>query len=111
MTETTVSMEEQTAAVLRELGIPVHRIGFTLLCTAVPYYRADVTRSLSKEVYPYAAERFGCRDPQAVEQAIRAVIQSAFLTGDRAAWERYFPRIRKAPSNKRFIASIAQVLK
>ena len=99
MTDTDISMEEQTASIIGELGIPVHLIGSSLLCAAVPYYRADVTRSLSKEVYPHASERLGCGSVQAVEQAIRAVIQAAFTSGDRDVWERYFPGIRKAPSN------------
>ena len=47
MTDTDISMEEQTASIIGELGIPVHRIGSSLLFAAVPYYRADVTRSLS----------------------------------------------------------------
>ena len=110
MTDTTVTMEAQTASIIRELRIPVHRIGYSLLCAAIPYYRADVTRSLSKEVYPYAAERFGCVNEQAVEQAIRAVIRTAFTLGDKDAWERYFPGIRKAPTNKQFIATVAQRL-
>ena len=96
--------------ILHELGIPVHRIGFRLLCMAVICYCMDDTQSLTKELYPTVARYFGYTDWHPVEHAIRLVILQAWDSHATHAWAYYFPYCRKPPSNKLFFATIVEYL-
>ena len=96
--------------ILHELGIPVHRVGFRMLCMAVVCYCLDDSQSLSKELYPAIARNFGYTDWHPVEQAIRLVILQAWHSQAANAWEYYFPHCRKPPSNKLFFATIVEHL-
>ena len=106
-----LTREEQVVQMLRELNIPIHRIGYQQLCIAIPYFRTDTTKTLSKDVYPYVASKSGNINPLAVEHSLREVIHAAYESCDTQVWESYFPRIRKIPSNKQFIATLAERLK
>lgn len=103
-------MQSQTKQMLHELGFPCHRIGYYQLLLAIPKYSLDCRQSLSKEVYTYVADYWGYSDWRAVEHAIRIVILQTWLSRDPRAWDRYFPGLRKAPSNKLFIATLAERL-
>lgn len=92
---------------LRELGIPVHRIGYRQLCMAIPLYSQDVTQSITKELYPSIASQFGYSDWHPVERAIRSAICVAWERRDPNLWNRYFPGYSKVPSNKIFILELA----
>ena len=96
---------------LMELGIPLHRVGCKALCSAIPRFRDDDMQTLSKELYPAVAAELGCSDWRAVEHAIRDVIVCAWKRRDPAVWAKYFPGCRKPPSNKRFIATLAQFVR
>jgi hypothetical protein len=50
-------------------------------------------------------------DWRAVEFAIRKTILSAWENRDPEKWEVYFPGITKAPTNKQFVATLAQRIK
>lgn len=96
--------------ILRSLGIPIHRIGYKHLCIAIPYYAEGNTHSLTKELYPYVAEHVSHMSWRSVEGDIRSVILDAWNRRDQAVWELYFPGSTKAPSNKLFIATLAEYI-
>lgn len=104
----TVSVYEHTIDLLNEFRFPVHRIGCKQLRIAIPMYAEDSTQCLTKNIYPHIGKVLNCSDWRAVEHSIRDVIVCAWENGDRAAWDKYFPEYKKPPSNKVFIATIAE---
>lgn len=108
---TAIPPQEQVTEMLHELALPKHRRGYSCLCIGLPRFAEDTTQSLTKELYPYIAETFDYPDWRAVEHAIRDVIQAAWESRDPAVWEEYFPNQNKVPSNKRFIAALAERIK
>lgn len=103
-----VQQNLSTAYVLRELGIPVHRIGYNQLCLAIARYSQDPAQILTKEVYPFVSSYYGYSDWHPVEHSIRLAILYAWNNGNPDAWARYFPGLQKSPSNKQFIATISE---
>lgn len=99
---------EQAGKVMRELGIQTRLLGYRYLCIAIPRFAVGDIQSMSKELYPYVAEQADCADSRAVEHAIRYVITEAWAHRDTEEWGHYFPRQEKSPSNKEFIATLAQ---
>lgn len=107
-----VDLQEAIIMMLHELGISIHRLGYVYLSIAVPCYAADNTQSLSKELYPYVAKRLDKYTQwYAVERSMRMVILEAWGRRDPVVWERYFPRQKKVPSNKLFIAVLAEKIR
>lgn len=106
--ETPLSPREQTARMMQELRIPVHRIGYRELALGIPHYREQNMQSLSKELYPWLGRQFGNITTEAVEHAIREAIHRGWENRDPAIWETYFPGTVKPPSNKQFIATLAE---
>ena len=104
-------LQEDTVKMLHSLHISVHRQGYKALLLAIPCYALDCDQSLSKEVYPYVAQRLSYADWHGVERAIRLVILDAWERRNPAIWEDCFPGQRKAPTNKQFIAVLAQRLR
>ena len=102
---------EATHQMLTDLNISVHRRGYQQLCVGIPRFALDNTQSLTKELYPYIASRFGNSDWQAVEHSIRLVLLEAWDSGNREVWEDYFPYCHRPPTNKQFIATLAERLK
>lgn len=109
--ETSPAHLDQTKQMLNELRLQIHRGGYSCLCVGVPRFKQDMRQVLSKELYPYIASEIGNITPEAVEQAIREVIHDAWEHRAQAIWEKYFPGAQKAPSNKQFIATLAEYLK
>lgn len=107
----TVVPEDVICHILLSLQFPAHRIGFQQLCLAIPQFARDTTQSLTKDLYPYIAKAMGYEDWRAVEHSIRDVIAKAWEKGDRQIWELYFPGAETAPSNKRFIATMARFIR
>ena len=107
----TQSTLEQTRQMLRDLRIPVYRNGYRHLCMAIPMYAQDDRLWFSKDLYPALAKYFGYASWKAVERTIRFTITSAWEYRDPAVWEAYFPHCQEAPSNKQFIATLADRLK
>lgn len=95
---------------LHELSIAVHRVGHKHLTIAILRYAQDDTQSLTKEIYPHVAKCLGYSDWRAIEHSIRVSIMHGWFDRDPKVWERYFPGLKKAPSNKLFIATLAQQL-
>lgn len=100
-----------TRTILRELEIPVHQNGYVQLCIGLPRFALTPKQSLSKELYPYIAAEFGGVTAGDVEASIRRAVKNGWKHGNPEAWERYFPRQDKAPSNLVFIATLAEYLK
>ena len=99
-----------TARILLELNIPAHRMGYLQLRIAIPAFATNKQQSLAKELYPHIADAVGCIDCRAVEHAIRRVIKDAWKHRNREIWAYYFPGYLYAPSNKQFIATLAEYL-
>lgn len=110
-TSTARTHQEQVIQMLHELSFPIHRLGYKQLCIGIPRFALDDTQSLSKDLYPFLADYFGVSDWRAVDSTIRDVILTAWETGDTNVWAQYFPSLRKPPSNKQFIATLAERLK
>lgn len=102
---------EPTASMLHELQVGVHRLGYRQLNIAIPCFALDDSQSLTKELYPYVAGCFGYADWHPVEHSIRTAILDAWARRDTGVWEKYFPNQKKPPSNKQFIAVLAERLK
>lgn len=102
---------ENASEILHELRFGVHRLGYQQLLVLIPRYVQDSRQSLSKELYPYAAEYFGYTSWKPVEHAVRLSIRDAWERRIPGAWEEYFPGVQKVPSNKQFIAVLAEVAK
>lgn len=106
-----LTLSHITYPILHQLRFGVHRIGYKQLLILIPYYVLDDTQSFTKELYPRVAKEFYCSSYQAVEHAVRVAIVDAWQRRDPAVWEKYFPRLEKPPTNKQFIAAIAQWVK
>ena len=96
---------------LRDLNFAVHRTGYRHLITAIIRYTQDDSQCLSKEIYPHVARSFGYSDWRAVEHSIRTSIHQAWRHRDPAVWNSYFPGLPHPPTNKHFIATLAEMLK
>lgn len=100
-----------TIVLLHELGLSTHRLGYKYLTVAIPCYVQDGEQSLSKEIYPYVGRCFHFAHWRSVERSIRSVITDGWEHRDPEVWERYFPRQEKAPTNKQFMAVLAERLR
>lgn len=103
--------QDITQTQLLRLGLPPHRAGFAQLRVGIPLFAQDEHQLLKKELYQAIAELCGNDNTEQVERAIRQVIKEAWQHRDKAVWEEYFPGSEKAPSNKKFIAVLAQQLR
>ena len=112
ITEKTISAahQEQTRAMLHQLAFPVHRNGYKQLCIAIPLFALDPFQNLAKELYPHVADYLNFTDGCAVEHCIRDSILYAWKNGEPEVWTTYFPNLTKAPSNKRFLSTLAERL-
>ena len=104
-------LQDDTIKILHHLRISIHRLGYKYLTIAIPCCAINGTQSLSKEIYPYVARCLGYTDWHGVERAIRMVILDAWVQRDMETWEEYFPNEKKVPTNKRFIAVLAERLR
>lgn len=107
-----VDLQDDTITMLHELGVSIHRLGYVYLSIAVPCYAINNTLSLSKEIYPHVAKQLDKYTKwYAVERSIRMVILEAWKRRDPDVWELYFPGQKKVPSNKQFIAVLAEKIR
>lgn len=104
-------MQEITSRILHELRFGVHRLGYKQLLLLIPYYALDDNQSFTKELYPYAANHFGYAAWQPIEHTVRDAISNAWERRDPMVWEKLFPGMKRPPSNKQFIATIAERIK
>ena len=99
---------KSVANLLISFGIQPSRIGFKQLQMAIVLYIEDPLQSLSKGLYPKIAERFGSSSKN-IERSIRAAITTAWETRNKDTWN-IFQDYSTPPSNKLFIATLAQML-
>lgn len=103
--------QARAATHLTALGINPGRDGGLQLRIGIPLFAQDPSQRLGKELYPSIVARCGnCGNTQDVEYTMRDAIQKAWALRDEALWERYFPGATRYPSNKRFIARLAQLI-
>lgn len=105
------AIPEQVLHDLRKLNIPMYLSGYQCLCVAIPRFAQDISQPMCSELYPEVAKALGYTDWRAVEFAIRRVIMSAWKSRNAHIWSEYFPGIAKVPTNKQFIATLAQRIK
>ena len=107
----TLPIQSRVRALILELSIPAHRIGYKALLPALLICIQEDIHYYSTELYPRLAQMLDISDGEAVAQAIHEAIQDGFQLGDPILWTRFFPTSEKAPSNKVFISTLAEYLK
>ena len=105
------TIPEKVLSDLRRLNVPVYLSGYLCLCVAIHLFSLDISQSMCGELYPAVAKALGYVDWRPVEFAIRRAILSAWEHRDPDIWNAYFPGLTKAPTNKQFIATLAQRIK
>ena len=99
-----------THEMLHALNVPIHRLGYRHLTVAIVRFSQGDMHSLTKELYPYLASYFGYKSWHAVENSIRGAIIDAWNNGDTDVWRQYFSYAKKPPTNKCFLATLAERL-
>ena len=110
-TDLSLTVPQALQQALLSLSIPVHLTGFRLLCIATVLFAADPDQCMCTQLYPAVAQTLGYMDWRAIEYAIRRAILAGWKHRDTDTWARYFPGLRRAPSNKQFIATLAMYIK
>ena len=95
---------------LRKLGVP-YGGGFDDLRVGVPLYFQDPNQRMIKEFYPAVATLRGRSNWQQVEKAIRDAKEYAYEHREDDVWTEYFPDTTQCPTNKDFVARLAECLK
>lgn len=109
--EQTTILSDHTLQILHELHFGIHRLGYQQLLFLIPCYALDNSQGLTKELYPRTARHYGYSSWQPIERTIRTAILDAWSKQDYETWNKYFPGIVTPPSNKQFIATIAEAIK
>ena len=95
---------------LVSLGISTKLRGYTYLREAILSIAANPMQSITKELYPAVARKFGCNSAQ-VERSIRNAIQSAWSQRASGAWSLIFQTDEQGtvrrPTNAVFISRLA----
>ena len=107
----TKAQQDETIRLLHLLGIRIHRLGYQCLRIATPRFAARDTQSLSKELYPFVAEQLDIGDCRSVERVIRTAIADGWARRDPSVWAQYFPDQEKVPTDKQFLAVLAEKLR
>lgn len=76
-------------------------------CVVDPTYHKQ---SLSKEIYPTCAEKFGTTDSK-VQRAIRHALETSFRSAPEKYCEAFGHKFVKAPTNSEFISMASEYLK
>lgn len=92
---------------LSRLGFSPHEHGYKYLYPAILLYAEDTQQTLSKHIYPILTKEIG-PSKEALDNAIHRVIEEAWAQRDDAVWKEYFPNTSRFPSNKKFIAILAE---
>lgn len=103
----------EVAGILLGLGLQVHRDGFELLKFVIPLFLRNPNQPIFKVIYNRAGHFAGkSEDSRSVEKAIRTAIVAGWKRGDKQRWQELFHQEPgKAPSNKVFVARIAELIK
>ncbi len=101
--------QEITTLHLNRINVP-HWGGYDDLRLAVPLYSQDPEQSMVKELYPAVAALRNRNSWQQVEKAIRDVKEYAYTHRNDDVWREYFPDTSRCPTNKEFIARLADFI-
>lgn len=111
------SPEEKEQTPQSKIALQLHLLrfasyldGYRQLCVGIPLFHEDPQQNLSKELYPAIARICGYKTEKCVEHSIRKAIQNAWKRRTPGAWEQFFPNITRCPSNKAFLARMAELL-
>ena len=102
--------QERAAAHLHKLHVPNWN-GFDDLRIAIPLFAQDPDIGIVKELYPAVAVHRGRDNWKQVEKAIRHVKEYAYAHRNDDVWREYFPDTSHCPTNKEFIARLAEFIK
>ena len=102
--------ESATRELLVKLGFDAELDGYVYLVYIIPRYARDRQRKLSRDLYAEIAAEYNTSEEN-VETAIRYAIDKAWGHGDTELWAACFPNRDRHPSNKQFIAVMAQKVK
>jgi two-component system response regulator (stage 0 sporulation protein A) len=109
-------IEEETASVLFEIGMPEHIRGYRYCSYAIKIAveNPEIMSAITGELYPKVAEKFDTTGIR-VERAIRHGIECAFDRCDFEITEKYFgstiSALKDKPTNGEFIARIANIVR
>lgn len=101
--------DTRVAVHLHTLGFRTNLDGYRQLCEGIPLYAKNPGMLLSKELYPIIAEKFSLPDCRTVEHSIRKAITDAWSRRNPIIWEKYFPGVTEAPTNKVFISKLSEM--
>jgi hypothetical protein len=111
-------IRNHTEALLMEIGVPCHHLGFNDLIIAISMVveNPQLGSAITKSLYPGIAKRGGNgRTAQQVERGIRHSIEYWTINVDSEVIDRYFGNsisINKAkPTNAQFIITLAREVK
>ena len=103
------SKQEIAATHLMKLNVP-HWGGYDDLRIAIPLFSQDPKQSMVKELYPAVAVLRDRENWHQVEKSIRNVKEYAYAHRNDAVWKEYFPDTSCCPTNKAFIARLAEFI-
>lgn len=105
---------DRAGEILSSLGFVTKHHGYSYLLEAIVMEAQTPEQAVTKHLYPAIAAKFNCVNAN-VEHAIRTAIKSAWLRGDKAIWQQYFPPDSNGtiprPTNATFISRIARELR
>ncbi len=108
-------MTKEISKLLYDLGMPSHIKGYQYIrdSIALMYNNPDCLGGITKEVYPYIAQKYNTT-PSRVERAIRHAIEVSWTRGDYDLMEEVFGHSvdfdRAKPTNSEFLATLADKL-
>ena len=110
------NLQITVSKILHELGIPSHIKGYQYIRDGIEiiYNKGNRIDSITKDLYPALADRFGTTSSR-VERAIRHAIEVSWNRGNWDVMEEIFGHSvdidRAKPTNSEFIVTIADKLK
>lgn len=102
--------QERATEHLHKLHVP-NWSGFDDLRIAIPLFAQDPSIGIVKELYPAVVVLRGRDNWKQVEKAIRHAKEYAYTHRNDAVWSEYFPNTSHCPTNKEFIARLAEFIK
>lgn len=105
------NLTQGLSKLLHDLGMPSHIKGYQYIRDSIElmYNNPDTLGGITKEVYPYIAEKYNTT-PSRVERAIRHAIEVSWSRGDYDLMEEIFGHSvdfdRAKPTNSEFLATI-----
>lgn len=106
-----ISLTQGLSKLLHDLGMPSHIKGYQYIRDSIElmYNNPDTLGGITKEVYPFIAEKYNTT-PSRVERAIRHAIEVSWSRGDYDLMEEIFGHSvdfdRAKPTNSEFLATI-----